>query len=634
MKKNYIFGKKRTGVAVLFVLFCGMFVNTIMAQTSYTWVGGGVGDWNTATNWSPNGVPGGNAGDSFTINNGTCTITASPGTVLRGTLGAVAAGGGQGRLIIDSGQTLTVNNTVTGTASGITFTGGTITNNGILSISNTSPNTGVCLSIAASTDQALATHGVYGSGVITINSVNNGINIAGINANTPQISFGTGSTIAAAMTKSILNATTGGKVLLTGAGFSAPSVDVSLFIIATAGEVIVDAGTTINAVGNGTTTNHHAVFLSGANTAYFTNNGTVNLTGDFFSGIKSSGTAGASGSFVNTGTFNVNLVGNTISGLQFNTNGPYTINNSGTLNVAVTVANPMTLATVTDFTNTGTINLSTTAAVTSTIAAGNASNKFVLSNNGTITSNVGFTFSGALGNTFTNNASGVIKFTGNGTGAWSKISTGNVTVTNNGSIINTPKDELVQVLDSNDANVVIGSGAVPVKLRMNVNGNTTPGINFDQLTASTVDAGFDVTNATLDVTGIYTPTLNTTVDILLANGTGVITGPFSSVVGLSAGWSVDYGITGKVMLKYDSTLGIKNHNAFEFAVYPNPVQEVLNIQTQETLLSVQIIDASGRVVLTQNKPSESINVSSLNKGIYVLRLASEKGISSSKIVKK
>src|SRR5262249_40825552 len=55
------------------------------AQTSYTWSGGATGAWETATNWTPNGVPGGSAGDSANLNAATSvTLSAAPAQALAG----------------------------------------------------------------------------------------------------------------------------------------------------------------------------------------------------------------------------------------------------------------------------------------------------------------------------------------------------------------------------------------------------------------------------------------------------------------------------------------------------------------------------------------------------------------------
>ena len=64
MKKLY------SVVAYLFV--CNLFIAPpVVGQTEYTW-GGSSGDWDVATNWSPNGVPG--AADYVTVDGGTVSM--------------------------------------------------------------------------------------------------------------------------------------------------------------------------------------------------------------------------------------------------------------------------------------------------------------------------------------------------------------------------------------------------------------------------------------------------------------------------------------------------------------------------------------------------------------------------------
>ena len=58
-----------------------------------------------------------------------------------------------------------------------------------------------------------------------------------------------------------------------------------------------------------------------------------------------------------------------------------------------------------------------------------------------------------------------------------------------------------------------------------------------------------------------------------------------------------------------------------FKFYPNPVDNVLIIRS-ETALDIQIIDATGKSRLSQTNVSglHTINVSTLEKGVYVIRV--------------
>lgn len=67
-------------------------------------------------------------------------------------------------------------------------------------------------------------------------------------------------------------------------------------------------------------------------------------------------------------------------------------------------------------------------------------------------------------------------------------------------------------------------------------------------------------------------------------------------------------------------------------IYPNPVKDILNISTDKTIQKISVIDLLGRTVLTP-KVSTEINLSSLEKGTYLLSLESENGISTKKFIK-
>jgi hypothetical protein len=100
------------------------------------------------------------------------------------------------------------------------------------------------------------------------------------------------------------------------------------------------------------------------------------------------------------------------------------------------------------------------------------------------------------------------------------------------------------------------AGVVKVlgKLKLQISG--TGITNYDRITNSIATGGFDITDAVLDVTGIYTPLVDRTFDIITTNASGTLTGNFSSsnVIGLTPGWSVAYtnSTGGKVQLVYST----------------------------------------------------------------------------------
>lgn len=95
----------------------------------------------------------------------------------------------------------------------------------------------------------------------------------------------------------------------------------------------------------------------------------------------------------------------------------------------------------------------------------------------------------------------------------------------------------------------------------------------------------------------------------------------------------------------DSTLGLVDYSnftcnlnttevsKFKVEIYPNPVQNVLNIKSDEKIKNVEIINTNGQIVL-QSK-SKSFNVSNLNAGVYILKIVNAQGKTTThKFIKK
>ncbi|MDH1883287.1 T9SS type A sorting domain-containing protein [Empedobacter falsenii] len=72
------------------------------------------------------------------------------------------------------------------------------------------------------------------------------------------------------------------------------------------------------------------------------------------------------------------------------------------------------------------------------------------------------------------------------------------------------------------------------------------------------------------------------------------------------------------------------------SIYPNPTSDVVNVKTLESInvKSIQIVDLTGRVVST-NMDKKSINISSLPKGTYLVKVQDTSGKTfTQKIIKK
>lgn len=74
-----------------------------------------------------------------------------------------------------------------------------------------------------------------------------------------------------------------------------------------------------------------------------------------------------------------------------------------------------------------------------------------------------------------------------------------------------------------------------------------------------------------------------------------------------------------------------SQNNLEVALYPNPVNDVLNIETALEIQSVEIYNIQGQKVLATNQ--KEINVSALTSGIYLVRIQdADNNIATKKIV--
>lgn len=65
---------------------------------------------------------------------------------------------------------------------------------------------------------------------------------------------------------------------------------------------------------------------------------------------------------------------------------------------------------------------------------------------------------------------------------------------------------------------------------------------------------------------------------------------------------------------------IDSDKADVVSVYPNPVADVLNIDSNEPIKQIALSDASGKTVAVFNDVDSSIDLSTLNKGYYVIKI--------------
>ena len=88
-----------------------------------------------------------------------------------------------------------------------------------------------------------------------------------------------------------------------------------------------------------------------------------------------------------------------------------------------------------------------------------------------------------------------------------------------------------------------------------------------------------------------------------------------------------------VRLIKNSALKTTDFDKLKVIIYPNPVNENVFVETKETILKIEILDMLGKVVLEDKNFQSQIDISFLEKGLYLILVKTESGIFSSKIIK-
>ena len=85
-------------------------------------------------------------------------------------------------------------------------------------------------------------------------------------------------------------------------------------------------------------------------------------------------------------------------------------------------------------------------------------------------------------------------------------------------------------------------------------------------------------------------------------------------------------------LVYEDVAATPQFNISAISVYPNPVNDILTVESKNPVLNLSIADCNGRIVATATN-SSIINTALLSKGIYFVAVTTNSGKSTYKIVK-
>lgn len=100
-----------------------------------------------------------------------------------------------------------------------------------------------------------------------------------------------------------------------------------------------------------------------------------------------------------------------------------------------------------------------------------------------------------------------------------------------------------------------------------------------------------------------------------------------------SGKNIKEGVNCEFVVDCYSTESIDESSAMEFKIYPNPAQDVINIESNIQKYEYQLINNIGQVVMRGMLSGENtISVENLNNGIYFLKLIAEGEVSVNKVI--
>ena len=80
-----------------------------------------------------------------------------------------------------------------------------------------------------------------------------------------------------------------------------------------------------------------------------------------------------------------------------------------------------------------------------------------------------------------------------------------------------------------------------------------------------------------------------------------------------------------------ATASLSEASMTSLAVYPNPANDLVTIETAATIERVEVVSLSGQYVLETN--NSTINVSELTAGVYMILVKTNEGVSSTRLIK-
>lgn len=102
------------------------------------------------------------------------------------------------------------------------------------------------------------------------------------------------------------------------------------------------------------------------------------------------------------------------------------------------------------------------------------------------------------------------------------------------------------------------------------------------------------------------------------------------------GYDMSYVYIDDVSLIPCSSVGINEwNNAEHLLIFPNPVNELLNISSEKTIEHYELMDATGKLILSKqvNNSQLNINIETLAKGLYLVKIKTKDAVYTKRIIK-
>ncbi|MDX2360687.1 MAG: CocE/NonD family hydrolase [Crocinitomicaceae bacterium] len=121
-------------------------------------------------------------------------------------------------------------------------------------------------------------------------------------------------------------------------------------------------------------------------------------------------------------------------------------------------------------------------------------------------------------------------------------------------------------------------------------------------------------------------------DVNLQNGGPMYTAGDTNIANISLHHSTTN--TSSITLPGDNPhLGTNELSTIAMNIYPNPVQDELIVDSKVVFTHVEVIDLSGRVLISMSKFEGTLNTQSLNSGVYLLRVSDGESWTEKRFVK-